>query len=154
MALAIGETVVRCSADEVWAVLADFGQISRWAPNVDHSSLTTAQTEGVGMVRRVQVGRNALLETVTEWKPNEALAYTIEGLPNFLGVVTNRWEIVPIGSSTSIGLTVNIDAGERPPQKLIANIATRPFGKVVRKMVDGLEHYLGHTDAESQEDNQ
>ena len=28
--------------DAVWAALADFGAISTWAPNVDHSCLTTA----------------------------------------------------------------------------------------------------------------
>ncbi|MFW2333546.1 SRPBCC family protein, partial [Ilumatobacter sp.] len=35
-------------ADEVWAVLSDFGAISSWASNVDHSCLLTDQPDGVG----------------------------------------------------------------------------------------------------------
>ena len=66
---------------DVWGVLADFESIARWAPNVDHSSLTTPQPAGVGAGRRVQVGRNALLEVVITWEPEQTLAYELTGLP-------------------------------------------------------------------------
>ncbi len=43
--------------DEIWDVLADFGSISSWAPNVDHSCILFAGPDGgaVGTARRVQV---------------------------------------------------------------------------------------------------
>ena len=44
----------------VWDVLADFDAISRWAPNVDHSCLTTNAADGVGATRRIQTGRNTV----------------------------------------------------------------------------------------------
>ena len=48
-----------------WDVLADFGAIATWAPNVDHSCLMSEQEPDVGTTRRVQTGRTTLLETVS-----------------------------------------------------------------------------------------
>ena len=58
-------TLVDASPERVWAVLAEFEQISAWAADVDHSSFVTDQVEGVGTARRVQVGRTVLIERVT-----------------------------------------------------------------------------------------
>ena len=52
------------SPSEVWKALADFAAIAEWAPNCDHSSWASDVREGVGAVRRVQVGRVAILETI------------------------------------------------------------------------------------------
>ncbi|MCP5025671.1 MAG: SRPBCC family protein, partial [Actinomycetia bacterium] len=66
---------------EVWGVLSDFGAIGRWAANVDHSCLMSGQAEGPGAVRRIQTGRNTIVERVAEWEPGSTLSYRIEGLP-------------------------------------------------------------------------
>ena len=68
----------------VWKVLADFGALSSWARNVDHSCLLEHGDDGVGVgtSRRVQVGRNTLVERVTDVIPGSTLAYDIEGLPH------------------------------------------------------------------------
>jgi len=134
-------TIVR-PRREVWAALADFGAISRWAPNVDHSCLTTSQREGVGTQRRVQVGRNALLERVLEWAPEHRLAYELEGLPPALRSVVNSWELAESDSSTTATLTSRIDGGSRPPQKLIAHVLGRVLGKASREMLDGLKSHV------------
>ena len=125
--------------DLVWEVLADFGAISRWAPNVNHSCLTTDQKTGVGATRRVQVGRNALLESVVGWEPGHQLAYTIEGLPPVLRSVTNEWEIGGSARSTRVTLTSHIDAGVRPPQELVARIVGLVMARASRQMLAGLK---------------
>ncbi len=62
---------VAAEAQAVWDVLADFGAISSWAGNVDHSCLLSpaAQGVGVGTTRRVQVGRDTLVERITDFEP-------------------------------------------------------------------------------------
>ena len=124
--------------DQVWAVLSDFGAIASWAPNVDHSSLTTDQQDGVGAVRRVQVGRNALLEQVVEWESGERLAYSIQGLPPVIRSVVNTWALAADGESTKVTLTSQVDAGPRPPQQLIARAIGKGLAKASRQMLDGL----------------
>ncbi len=134
-------TVDRPPAD-VWEVLAAFERIVEWAPNVQHSSLTTDRADGVGAVRRVQVGRNALLEEVTEWEPGERLSYAINGLPPVVLSAVNTWRLAPSGNGTDVSLTSTVDAGGRPPQRLIARIIGRAMAKASREMLSGLQHHL------------
>ena len=123
-------------------MLADFGGISRWAPNVDHSCLTTAWDEGQGTVRRIQTGRNVLLERVTEWDSGQRLGYAIEGLPPVVRSVTNTWELVAEGPSTTVSLTSVVDAGSRPPQKVVARVVGRMLGRASDQMLEGLDRHL------------
>lgn len=135
-------TSIARSADHVWAALADFGGIGRWAPNVDHSCLTTEGSEGVGTTRRVQVGRIALLERVVEWEPGERLAYSIEGLPPVVRSVTTTWRVEGAGSATAVTVTSAVDTGPRPPQQLIARVVGRGLAKASRQMLAGLKTHL------------
>jgi uncharacterized protein YndB with AHSA1/START domain len=128
--------------EEVWAVLADFDHISRWAPDVDHSSPLTSQTEGIGTVRRVQVGRTVLVERVTEWDPPRALAYDLEGLPPVVGGATNRWVLRPDGAGTDVTLTSTVDPGARPAGRLVAPLVARKLAKAGEGLVAGLANDL------------
>ena len=139
----VRETIeIGCQRREVWAALADFGKIAQWASNVDHSCLTTTAGEGLGVTRRVQVGRNALLERVVEWAPGEALAYALEELPPVVRSATNRWLLVDAGAATTVTLTSTIDTGPRPPQKAIARVVGRTMRKASRQMLDGLKAHV------------
>lgn len=119
----------------IWEVLADFGALSTWAGNVDHSCLLRAGSEPVGRTRRVQVGRLVLIERIVEFAPSSALAYDIEGLPAFAGAVRNRWELHPRSErSTEVTLTTTVDIGSRMPQR----IAEQVIGRATAKLSDGL----------------
>jgi hypothetical protein len=131
-------TTVRTRPTEVWAVLADLASISSWAPNVDHSCLLTPEGAGVGAKRRVQVGRNALVETVQTWEPASSFSYAISGLPPVIRSVVNRWTLESVGDDTLATLTTDIDAGPRPPQQLIARIVGRRFAAASEAMLAGL----------------
>ncbi len=126
----------------VWAALADFEAISRWAPNVDHSCLTTNEAGGLGAIRRVQSGRNTVLETVIDWVPEQRLAYSIAGLPPVIRSVTNAWKLDDLAGRTEVTLTSTIDAGSRPPQKAVARVVGRLLAKASRQMLDGLDRHL------------
>ena len=144
---------IEAGVDEVWAALADFGTIARWAGNVDHSCLMSEQPGDVGAVRRIQTGRTVLVERVTEWSPPGAsterigLAYRIEGLPPVVRSVVNRWTVEPDGSGadqsvSNVSLASDIDAGPRPPQQLAARAIGRRFGSAGDEMLAGLDAHL------------
>jgi len=136
---------------EVWKVLAAFERLAEWAPNVQHSSLTTDRADGIGAVRRVQVGRNALLEEVTEWEPEERLSYAITGLPPVVRSAVNTWRLSPTTGGTEIRLTSTVDAGNRPPQLLVARIIGRVMAKASREMLIGLRRQLDQQQLERSE---
>lgn len=126
----------------VWDVLADFGAISLWAPNVDHSCLTTSAAGGVGVTRRIQTGRTTVLETAIDWEPEQVLAYSITGLPPVIRSVTNTWRLVDLGGTTEVTLTSTIDTGPRPPQKVVGRVVGRALAKASRQMLDGLDRHV------------
>lgn len=147
MATVTRSATIPASADAVWAMLADFAAISQWASNVDHSCLLSDQTEGVGMVRRIQTGRTTVVETVEHWNPGVSLRYAITGLPPVIRSVTNTWTLAPADGAaafprTTITLTTEIDAGTRPPQQGIAKVVGRKLGQASDEMLAGLAAHL------------
>jgi carbon monoxide dehydrogenase subunit G len=103
----------------VWDVLADFGSISSWADNIDHSCILVQGDEPVGTTRRVQVGRNALVETITEFAPLRVIAYDVDGLPKRVRRFTNRWSLQPTGNdATIVTLTSTVEIGSGAVNKL------------------------------------
>ena len=136
---------IAAEPEAVWAALADFGAISGWASNVDHSCLMSGQTEGIGTVRRVQVGRSSLVERVVDWAPNITLAYSIEGLPPVIRSVVTTWTLSETAGGTRVSLTSRVNAGPRPPQQLIAGIVARRLAKASETMLAGLDRHMAKT---------
>ena len=130
---------VGASPSAVWAVLADFAAISSWAANVDHSCLMSDQTEGVGMVRRIQTGRTTLRERVLTWGPPTSLSYALEGLPPVVRSATNTWTVEATPSGSRVSLTSRVDAGPRPPQQLVAKVVGHKLGQASDQLIAGLK---------------
>ena len=133
--------VIAARPQEIWDVLADFGSISSWAGNVDHSCILCAGADGgpLGTARRVQVKRGALVERITEFDPPRALAYEIEGLPRRLRRVTNRWTVEPAtAGSTRVTLASTVDIGPRAIQNLAERLLCRLLAGQSDTMLAGL----------------
>ena len=130
---------IRAQPQAIWDVLADYGAISSWAPGADHSCLLNAGPNGpaVGTARRVQLGRNTLVERIIEFDPPTALAYSIEGLPRRLGALANRWTLRPAGPATEVTITSTI-AGSGPLATVIGRVVARVMRKTSDEMLAGL----------------
>jgi hypothetical protein len=101
---------IAADPNAVWDVLADFGSISSWVDNIDHSCILNHCSEPIGTTRRVQIGRNALVEQITEFEPTRALAYDVDGLPKRLRRFNNRWSLRAADDGTTIvTLTGTVD---------------------------------------------
>ena len=131
---------VPAPVETVWDVLADFGAISRWAPNVDHSCLLEhgAQASAVGTRRRVQVGRNTLVERITRSAAPNELAYDIEGLPRRLGRVGNRWSLSSSSGGTTVTLTSTVQIGANPLAGVAEHAVCRFMANQSDRMLAGL----------------
>jgi len=137
--------VIAARPQGIWDVLADFGSISSWAGNVDHSCILFSGADGghVGTSRRVQVKRDALVERIIEFDPPRALAYEIEGLPRRLRRVTNRWTVEPAAAdSTLVTLTSTVEIGSGEIQKLAERLLCRFLARQSDAMLAGLANRL------------
>jgi carbon monoxide dehydrogenase subunit G len=125
----------------VWDLLADFGAISAWADNVDHSCFLRSGADGgaVGASRRIQTGRITVVERIAEHDAPRALAYDIEGLPARLRTVRNRWSLTPDGDgATVVSLTTTVDIGPRAPHQLAERVVSRVMAKQSDVMLAGI----------------
>lgn len=123
----------------VWGLLADFGSISAWAGNVDHSCLLQqVPGGGPGTSRRVQVGRTTLVERITDYQPGTTLGYDIEGLPRRLGRIANRWTLADRGADTVVTLTSTVDVGDNPLARAVGGVLCRAMGKQSDALLRGL----------------
>jgi carbon monoxide dehydrogenase subunit G len=135
--------VIPAPVQAIWDVLADFGAISTWADGVDHSCVLNARPEVLGTTRRIQVGRNTVVERITVVEPPHTLAYAIEGLPKRLGAVSNRWTLHPVGERTRVTLTSSVDAGSGPLARLTEGVAVRMLTRQSAAMLAGLARTMG-----------
>ncbi len=138
---------IAATPEEIWGVLADFGALATWVPLVQHSCLLSEQTDGVGTVRRVQLGPQTLVERVSTWEQPHTVSYAIEGLPPMVGAASNTWRITPAGSGCDVTLTTEVETGRNPVKVLVAQ-------KVLEKMSAASEFMLaGLAKATEQEDS-
>jgi hypothetical protein len=135
--------VIPAKAQAIWDVLADFGTISAWADGIDHSCVLNARPDVIGTTRRIQVGRNTVVERITEFDPPRALAYAIEGLPPRLGAVSNRWTLEPQGDRTRVTITSSVHTGSGPLARLTETVAARVLARQSDGMLAGLARTMG-----------
>ena len=136
---------IAASAQKIWEVLADFGALSSWADNADHSCILFRGADGghIGTARRVQIKREALVEQIIEFDPPRALSYDIEGLPTALRRVTNRWTVTPTdGESSIVTLTSTVEIGPHSPQRLAEHVFCRFLARESGSMLAGLANRL------------
>ena len=139
MTTTVSQVSVDAPAEAVWDLLAGFADISSWASSVSQSSLLTPGPPGPGTVRRVQVGRAALRETVTVWEPGRRLAYDIAGLPAIVTAARNTWSLEPDRDGTSVTLTNEVDTRGGP---LVARLVARRIGQANEALVQSLSAHL------------
>lgn len=135
---------IAAAPQEVWEVLANFGAISTWVDRIDHSSILVEGADGdpIGTTRRVQIGRNTLVERIVDFDPPHTLAYAIEGLPKALRSVNNRWTLRPQGESTAVTLTTTIEIGSGRIQQLAERVVCRVIARQSDDMLAGLANRL------------
>lgn len=136
--------VIAASPTQIWNVLADFDALTTWL-DVDHSCILTRGRDDamVGTTRRVQIGRNTLVERVTEFDPQYVLAYDIEGLPKVMGKVSNRWTLEATGGGeTVVTITTTVRKGRGRTQQLVERLACQALARGSDTMLASLAKRL------------
>ncbi len=131
---------IAATPHDVWNVLADFGAISTWVDRIDHSSILVHGATGlsIGTTRRIQIGRNTVIERIVDLDPPHTVAYAVEGLPRMLGNITNRWSLRPDAESTAVTLTSTIEIGSRRIQQIAERVMCRGIARESDSLLAGL----------------
>ncbi len=135
-------------AEQVWAVLADFGAVSRYSPTVVHSYLTGDQRAGVGTARHCDLALPGATvdERIVDWRDGER--YTLEifdgdKLPPFRSAHAS-FDVRAAGPDrTVVAAELAYELKYGPAGTLMDRMMVEPkFRAAFGALVAGLKHHL------------
>lgn len=100
------ETRINAPREKIWAILADFGGVDKWAPNVAHSASITAAKSGLGCERSCEIPQvGSLRERIIEWNEGKGYKYEIAAIPGTpVKSAYTTWSINEDGDQTIVML--------------------------------------------------
>jgi len=129
---------------QVWAALADIGNIHIWNPGVQASHLTGEQEGGVGASRFCDLGGgNYLNEAVMHWVPEEALTMRVTGTNMPLAAVDIRFTLQAndAGTRVTVSPVYTVKYGILG-QLLDAIFVKRTYRQGMQALLRGLRDYV------------
>ena len=141
-------TTVDAPREEVWAVLADIGSISKWSPGVMRSHSTSTETNGEGATRHCEIagpgGKTGTLEErAFEWREGEGFKIDIyeSNLPLKSNVVT--FSLEDAGSGTRVSVSPNYVLKFGPIGVLMDKMMVkRQFEQGMEGLLAGLKYHV------------
>ncbi len=136
------QVTINVPADKVWAVLADFGAIDKWAPPVSKSYSTTEASGGVGAGRHCDTSFGPLKEQIVEWE--EGRSFIIDGktiLP--MKYARNGFSVSPAGDGTVATAWIDFKMKFGPLGSMLDKLVLRrQFRKVLTQGLAGLKDHV------------
>jgi len=104
--------------NKVWEILADFGNISKWAPIVTQSNIISSTNQGVGTERSVEIPQmGRVTEKVLEWDEGNSIKIEIKGIPS-VNSLFNKFSLKGEGDQTEVTFEREVDiAGTEEERK-------------------------------------
>lgn len=140
------EIRIDAPAGRVWEVLADFGGVYRYNPNVASSHATSETRQGVGASRHCDLTTSGvtLEERIVEWTEGESYLVDIYGgskVPPFKQARA-RLAVRPDGEGAIVTGTLEYSLKFGPVGALMDRLLVAPrFSKAWTRMLAGLKHY-------------
>jgi len=136
---------INAPKEKTWEVLADWGAVSKWAPTITESHITTDAKRGVGAIRscdHTQMGN--IEEEVVAWEEGTSLSYdVIKGLPMPMKSLNNIWSVSGEGADSIVTLTMDFGMKFGPLGALMAALAVRRMmNKEMGLTLAGLKQYV------------
>jgi ligand-binding SRPBCC domain-containing protein len=95
----------------VWDLLADFGDVAKWAPYMRESHLIGTQSSGIGMRRGMRHSWGFRFEeVVTQWHVSKGFAFDVLKAPYPMKDVKEVWVLGPENGGTVVETQVRYGA--------------------------------------------
>lgn len=98
------EIVINAPVEKIWKILVNVGELGNYDPTVLKSSLTSANKEGLGASRKVDMkdGKHWFKEKTTVCKPNEALTFELTECNFPINGLQHSYSFEKIGNQTKV----------------------------------------------------
>ena len=145
MRILTDSVVIQAPIENVWAALADFGDVAAWAPYMRVSHLLGDQATGVGTRRAMQHELGFRFEErVTEWTEGEGIAFDVRKAPWPMTKVAESWRIEAVDNGVQVTTRVEYDMKLGPAGRLLDAALVRFI--VLREMRSGVLGLKAHVE--------
>ena len=137
---------IESPAERVWGVLADFGNIYCWNPNVSTSHSTSATNEGVGASRHCDLRGGSIEERIVAWEDGRSLTIDIfdaQGSPSRLARATAKFTVEAANGRSIV--TASLDyrlKGGLLGALMDALVARRQLASSFEQLLAGLRRHV------------
>ena len=137
------QIVIDAPVQKVWEVLADFGEVYRWAPSVTKSYSTSENSNGQDASRHCDVaGFGGIEETITEWNDGRDFVYSFTGAGPISGGYST-WSVKAQGDKTVVYTDLRYGLRFGPIGSLMnALIIRRKTQRSLAKTLEGLKEHV------------
>ncbi len=135
------ERTIAAPRSDVWAVLADYPNISAWNDGVQNSYAVGDALDGVGAQRVCELTPSgAMRETVREWVPEERMVIDIDQIQKMpVNDAAMTFTLVDRGENTSVTMSYDYDPKGGPLSFVVAAMLGRPMNKGFNGFIEALE---------------
>ena len=135
---------INAPVDQVWDILADFGNVAGWAPYMRRSNLIGELETGIGMRRGMRHAWGFRLEeVVTQWHEGKGFAFDVLKAPYPMKDVKEVWVMGAENGSTVVETQVRYGMHRGPAGRLLDYLMVRFIvAREMRVGLYGLKEYL------------
>lgn len=137
------ERIVAAPRSSVWAVLADYPNISEWNEAMTNSYALGDAIEGVGAERRCEFGSKGSIkmrETVTEWAPEQRMVIAVDQTEKqLLKQATMTFTLSDAGETTPFTMNYHYEAKGGPLARIYGPLLDRVLRKGFNAFIDDME---------------
>jgi ligand-binding SRPBCC domain-containing protein len=140
------ENSIRINAprDKVWSVLASLDALDQYDPGVKKSQVVSSRTAGLGAARQCDlVPGGWFKEKVTEWRPQEALAFELFECTLPVRRLKHSYTLTPDSGGTIVHQRMEYELKFGPLGKLMDAMMVRKKWNIgIKGFFAGLKRYV------------
>ena len=137
------DMVIEAPRHLAWEALADLEVVSRWNPAIDGAECISDKRQGLGARRRCYMHPSGwMVESVTEWEPEQIIAFAIENAPP-IRIGLARFVLSDDEAGTRLQATFNYEVRFGPLGPVIDGLVVhRYLSSAWSDGMDGLRRHL------------
>ena len=143
MATIYNKITINASPEEVWNVLADPARLDQYDPVTKKSELISKIATGLGAERKCETSTGWFKDKITEFQPNERLAFTLTGCNQPMKSLNHSYTLKKIGNQTEVSQVMKYTMKFGIIGKLMdALMGKRQSDKQIKLFFNGLKEYI------------
>jgi len=135
---------INSTREKVWSVLASLDALDQYDPGIKRSQVVSSQTEGLGAERQCDlVPGGWFKERVTEWRPDETVAFELFECTLPVRRLTHRYTLTPDAGGTVVSQRMEYELKFGPLGQLMDAMMVRKRWNIgIKGFFVGLKHYV------------